>query len=53
MVHRMQVVFQKQDRQRPAIFDDHTAATRLFMGLMLQKRADLEDSEAGIDSDCI
>ncbi len=48
MVHHMQVVVEKEKRQRPAIFDHHGAAAGPVMGAVFQKGADLDDAIADI-----
>ena len=54
----MQVVVEKQQRQRPAILDNRGAGAGLVMGAMFQKRADLQHTigeisrkQIGLDRD--
>ena len=45
VVHRMEVVVEEQDRQRPAVLDDHAARRRPLVRLMLEEGADAQDRE--------
>ena len=45
VVHRVQVVVEEQDRQRPAVLDDHAPRRRPLVRLVLEERPDPQDRQ--------